>query len=176
MRKLSTLVIVCFIAISSIVISCNKSENKPIKNNTYAKESIIPLFDYYQFATLEEIFTVFSENGYVLNDADMLSNELNTYELDEGVDFVSFELELFKEGTFNFVSTSSDNQFKVSYILEKNLETFRVVGTSCTCTGCSDGCSPTRKPNGDCYCTVCAFVGSGIKCTKSESLSVGSGF
>ncbi len=169
MRKLYVIIAVILLA----VISCTKILDKPVETDVQMKTSTTSLENYYVFTSLSEVFKTFEDNGYILDDVDQITNKLNNYEADEGVDFSKFELKRFKEGTYNFVSTSANKQFKVSYVFQKNINKFRVVGTACTCTGCSDGCSPRRKQNGDCYCTVCVFVGSGVKCTKSESVGAG---
>lgn len=40
--------------------------------------------------------------------------------------------------------------------------------STCTCKGCTNGCSPRRKESGDCYCTDC--TSDQQECTKIESI------
>lgn len=163
---------VCILIGLHCIESCSKSIEESSGNKIGNPLKTVPLVEYYQRTTFPQIVEVFSEAGFTLAKSNSILNQLNEYANQENITFTKYELFRFKPGAYNFVSTSSNHQFKVSFILEEEPQAnqYRETGSSCTCSGCADGCNPKRHGNGDCYCTTCTFVGSGVNCTKTESI------
>ncbi len=81
---------------------------------------------------------------------------------------------------YQLVGISDDRTVKASILVEKvenkiytlspdHLQARRASfgPTSCICNGCTQGCSPFRRPNGKCLCSPCETQGD---CSKTEIL------
>lgn len=68
------------------------------------------------------------------------------------------------------IGSNSDNSIKISYMVQESSNSYKLNGNPpiLSCIGCTDGCSPRRKSNGDGYCTKCN--GNYRSCTKTETI------
>ena len=105
------------------------------------------------------VFTVaLKENSIHLHDANQILKLLTAEFTKKNRQIHSFKLSKELEGISIIASDVAKEQntsvWLVSQIVD-GTEGYEVQGSTCTCEGCANGCSPKRKKNGDCYCTDC---------------------
>jgi hypothetical protein len=113
------------------------------------------------------------DSEIVLFDEESLIAELQNVAIVQGHDVEYNQGRIVQDeetGILQYIASDADRitQTSIILIISHSL-VFDPGETICTCSGCAMGCSPRRKPNGDCWCTACDTL-TDRTCKKSESL------
>lgn len=152
----------------SAFLSCNNETNvgSTIDNRILAKE----------YVDIEIMNEDLKNNGFVLQNENQISQRLQTTFENLNSQVSSFKLIKEIKG-YSIMAINADGDIKSSILLESGyekgsntLKTGTGGSSDCTCTGCTDGCSPRRHESGDCWCTACV-PSSGAFCEKTETVT-----
>lgn len=146
------------------IISCTTEihdvESKSLKNDLFDTEFV-------DFTTFKNALT---ENEIQLQDEEQILALIQSEFTARNSQIYSFQVSKELEGISIIASNESKEQKTSIWLKSQTNEVagYRIIGSVCTCSGCSDGCNPKRKGNGDCYCTESA---NDRNCTKSETIN-----
>ena len=120
-------------------------------------------------------------------DMTLLKSQFEAH-LEEGnifSDLTNFRIEMFSDEQVDYYLLLADDSDGLSRSAVKLVldggDFFEAIinqgGSSVNCKGCTKGCTPRKKINGDGWCTSCdESIGTLNNCTKSETLSLSSIF